>query len=182
MGILFTKYKCTINFENLKKSLTIIQDQNKDLEFISGNSIPANLINHFIQSQEKVKNIIYASYKEVIESYTAESLQKLITDKPILLSKSFHIIVDTTLKEFAGRLDVTIFGKNARLETLFVDETYCKRRLGTWLIGAALLHLQNNNDVIEIEANTDESNEFALKTLRKYDFFHKYAIDNLLKK
>ena len=181
MGVLFTKYKCTINFEFLSNKLNEIQNANEDLDFFSSNNVPFRLIEQFIQSQEIVKSILHERYNEDIETYTNAGLQTLLNISPSFFSKGFQLIVDRNSNQLVGRLDMTIIGKTARLETLFVNETYSRRRLGKWLIGSALLQLRDNEEIKIIETNTDEKNEFALKSLKTYDFFHKYTIDNFLK-
>lgn len=181
MGVLFTKYRCTINFEFLSNKLTEIQNENGELEFISGNNVPQELIEQFIQTQELVKSILLERYNEEIETYTNNGLQTLLNTAPSLLSKGFQLIVDRNSNQLVGRLDMTVISKTARLETLFVNETYSRRSLGKWLIGSALLQLKDNENIKIIETNTDEKNEFALKSLKAYDFFHKYTIDHFLK-
>jgi hypothetical protein len=180
MGILFTKYRCTINFEVLSNKLIEIQNANQDLEFISGKNVPQDLIEQFIQTQERVKSILLVKYNEEIETYTNTGLQTLLNSAPSLISKRFQLIVDRNPNQLVGRLDMTIIGKIARLETLFVNETFSNRGLGKWLIGSALLQLRDNENIKIIETNTDGNNEFALKSLKAYDFFHKYTIDHFL--
>ncbi|NDP28131.1 MAG: hypothetical protein GZ087_12000 [Flavobacterium sp.] len=181
MGILFTKYKCTINFEFLSNKLAEIQSANVDLEFISDSRVPSELIGPFIQTQEEVKAILLEKFNEEIETYTNSGLLSLLDSLPTYLSKGFQLIVDRATQQLVGRLDMTIVGKSARLETLFVNEKYAQRGLSKWLIGSALLQLKDNENIKVIETNTDERNEFALKALKVYDFFYKYTIENFLK-
>jgi hypothetical protein len=180
MGILFTKYKCTVNFKIISSKLTEIQNSNDGITFLSSNKVPLELIEQFIQNQEIVKSILKERYNEDIETYTRNGLESLLDERPNLLSKFFQLIVDSNSGQLIGRLDVTVIGNSARLESLFVNEAYSRRNLSKWLIGSAILQLRNNEKVKIIEANTDGKNEFALKSLKAFDFFHKYSIDNFL--
>ena len=107
-------------------------------------------------------------------------LQLLHENPSSPLNKEFQLIVDIASLEIIGRLDMTIAGREARLETLYVNAEYSGRGFGNWLIGAALLQLNKYNKVSFIEANTDPKNIFALKALNAFDFFHKTSIDKFL--
>jgi hypothetical protein len=177
MGYLFTKYRCTVNFDNLLVRKNSIENENTDLEFISEKFVPLNLIEPFINSQEKVRVHLLNLYSEEIETYTKVNLIKLINTESEYLKKGFLIIVEKSTQKIVGRLDLTIENKISRLETLFIEEEFRNRKLSYWLLCSALLRLQNEDLVIEITTNTNCENEQTLYLLNKFNFFYKMSIE-----
>jgi ribosomal protein S18 acetylase RimI-like enzyme len=97
------------------------------------------------------------------------------------LIKRFAIITNNN-KEIVARLDCTIQGTTVRLETLYVSPESRGRNFGSWLVGKLMLSTKEEFSQIKLfETNTDQYNDNALKILKKYNFYVKYTIDELIK-
>lgn len=181
MGVPLIKYSCTINNQFLLTKLDEIEQSNSDLNFLVLETIPTELINTFLEQQIVLKEHLKLTYDENIDEYTFENLTILNEGIETLLCKRFALIT-TENDQLVARLDCTKLGSTVRLETLYVSPHYRGKKLGLWLVGKLMLHCKEElTDVKLFETNTDQYNDNALKILKKYNFYVKYTIDELIK-
>lgn len=181
MGVPLLKHSCTINNQFVLNNLTEIEQSNSDLNFRISNSIPNESLNSFIEQQTLIKEYLKEEYNEDIEEYSIQYFNDLNNGAVSTFIKRFAIITDSN-NNIIGRLDCTKEKNIIRLETLYVSSEYRGKKLGLWLVGKLMLHCKVEfSDIKLFETNTDHYNDGALKILKKYNFYVKCTIDELIK-
>lgn len=180
MGNLLYKCASGVNRSKLYTKLNEIKIRFSNLDFYVGESIPAYLFNSFTKFQIEAKQVIYDKYEEDIVIYSEDILSEILA-KNHTYRKIFSLVIDRNLQKIIGGQDCTIDKNEIKLETLFVENSYTGNKLGTWLVGAAILYAVENIDGVSgFVTNTHEKNIVALKTLSKYNFFFKISIESFL--
>lgn len=180
MGIKLSKYTCTINSDVLKQRIDEIEGDNSSLSFVVTDKIDNSYFDSFISCNEILNQFLSETFNESIAVLDENSLNQILQGT-FFRKKIFALIISAS--EIVGYQEVTIEGMNrATLENLYLSTNLRKRKLGKWLIGAALLEVKSKYpDIKLLETNVNDTNESALNTLNKFDFFHKYSIEEILK-
>lgn len=180
MGIKLSKYTCTINSDVLKQRIDEIEGGNSSLSFVVTDKIDNSYFDSFISCNALLNQFLSETFNESIAVLDKNSLNQILQGT-FFRKKIFALIISDS--KVVGYQEVSIESTNrATLENLYLSSAYRNKNLGIWLVGAVLLEIKSKYpDIKLLETNVNDTNKRALNTLNKFDFFHKYSIEEILK-